>query len=107
MDPVGVQYGDFVLSDGSRVEDERWEPQLAYWRKQLSGLEPLEQATDHPRPSVQRFRGGIQHLSLTKQIFEGLKKLRIEKNATLFMVFLAVFKALLLRYSSQENIGSA
>ncbi|MGH7831901.1 MAG: condensation domain-containing protein, partial [Candidatus Binatia bacterium] len=105
MDPSPVQYADFAVAESRRLTGERWERQLAYWKKQLSGLQPLELPTDHPRPSIQTFHGAHDQLSLTKELVEELKKLGVEENATLFMVFLTAFKALLLRYSGRHDVA--
>ena len=100
-----AQYADFVLWQDQWLTQERLDAQLQYWKTQLADLEPLALATDHPRPSVQTFRGAYQSLDLSPGLLERLKKHAAQENATLYMVFLAAFKALLCRYSGQQDIA--
>src|SRR5262249_13772023 len=55
-----VQYADFAMWQRSWLQGEVLEQQLAYWRKQLGGVEPLDLPTDRPRPAEQRFHGAHQ-----------------------------------------------
>src|SRR6185312_14300474 len=81
------------------------EGQLKYWRENLQGPPPvLELPTDHPRPAMQTFRGTIQSRVLRRELADALTQLGARHGATLFMVTLAAFKALLNRYTQQEDI---
>src|SRR5262249_50824061 len=64
----------------------------------------LELPTDKSRPPFQTYRGAKAALLLPKSLVESLKILSRRKNVTLFMTLLAAFKALLYRYSRQEDI---
>ena len=100
-----IQYADFAHWQRQWLEGEVLETQLAYWKKQLAGAPPLlELPTDHPRPTVQTFRGAHQSLTLAKNIGAGLKALSRQQGATLFMTLLAAFKILLHSYTSQDDI---
>ena len=61
--------------------------------------------TDHPRPAVQTHRGARQELMLPDSLTEALRGMGRREGATLFMVLLAAFQALLARYSGQEDIA--
>src|SRR5262249_57419852 len=58
--PLPVQYSDYARLQRQLLEGEVCEQQLAYWRRKLAGITPLELPTDRPRPAVQSFRG-IRH----------------------------------------------
>jgi amino acid adenylation domain-containing protein len=105
LETLPLQYSDFALWQGEWLTGPRLETELSYWKRQLADLQPLELPTDHPRPSVQTFHGGHLQLTLSKEMVEGLKKLGVQENATLYMLFLAAFKTLLLRYSGQQDIA--
>jgi len=78
---------------------------LRYWRSKLSGVpDLLALPLDRPRPATQTFRGARQTFVLTENLTRRLAQVGRQRNATLFMVLLAAFKALLLRYSSQTDI---
>lgn len=102
-----VQYADFAYWQKQQLSAELLKPQLAYWKQQLADLSPLNLPTDRPRPPVQKFRGAMQTLSLSKKLTEDLKALSRQEGVTLFITLMAVFKILLYRYSGQEDIPVA
>ncbi|HFF0356415.1 TPA: AMP-binding protein, partial [Pseudomonas aeruginosa] len=81
------------------------ERQLAYWRQQLGGEQPvLELPTDRPRPSVQSPVGDSLQVELGEDLGRSLKQLAQQQGVTLFMLLLASFQTLLHRYSGQPEI---
>src|SRR5262249_37082022 len=78
--------------------------QLAYWKKQVTGLPLLQLPTDRPRPPVNTFRGATEYFNWPKPLTERLKTVSREAGVTLFMTLLAAFKTLLHRYTGQEEI---
>src|SRR5205807_5934559 len=53
LPPLPVQYADFASWQRDRLSGEFLDERLAYWRRQLDGVAPLELPTDRPRPAVQ------------------------------------------------------
>src|SRR5215216_339771 len=105
LSELPLQYADFAVWQREWLQGEVLEEQLAYWRKQLAGLEVLELPTDRPRPSVQSFRG-VQHMfAVPRPLVERLQDLSMREGVTLFMTLSAAFKILLSRYSGQQNIS--
>src|SRR5262249_34498928 len=51
LSPLPIQYADFAAWQRQWLQGEVLETQLAYWTKQLEGIEPLELPLDHPRPA--------------------------------------------------------
>lgn len=79
--------------------------QLAYWKEHLAGAPAsLDLPTDRPRPAVQAFKGITTTFTLPRPLLEGLNDLSCKNDVTLFITLLAGFKALLSRYSGQEDI---
>ena len=99
-----IQYADFAVWQREWLRGKVLEGQLSYWKQRLRNLPTLQLPTDHPRPAIQTYRGAYEVLLLTKELREGLKALSRRLGATLFMVLLAAFKALLHRYTGQEDI---
>ncbi len=90
---------------GNSGKETLLEQQLAYWQEKLAGVpESLDLATDYPRPSVQSMSGAVQTFNLDTQLTNQLKSLAEQQGCTLFMTLLAAFKALLYRYTGQEDI---
>ncbi|SDS76273.1 non-ribosomal peptide synthetase [Pseudomonas granadensis] len=100
-----VQYADYAIWQRHWLEAGERERQLAYWIKTLDGEQPvLELPIDFPRPAVQSLRGARLELSLPAALGDALKQLAQREGASLFMVLLASFQALLYRYSGQAQI---
>ncbi len=102
---LALQYADFAAWQRNWLQGEVLEQQLAYWRKQLDGISPLDLPLDRPRPAMQSFRGAYQAVRLQKDVALALKELAEREGATLFMVLLAGFQALLCRYTGQDDIA--
>ncbi|HXG50498.1 MAG TPA: amino acid adenylation domain-containing protein [candidate division Zixibacteria bacterium] len=102
---AAVQYGDFALWQNERVTEEQLRQDLAYWKRRLSGMQPASVPTDRPRPAVQTFRGTHRSLAMSAELIERLRKIALEENATLYMVFLAAFKVLLSRYCARDDVA--
>ncbi|HEX6701788.1 MAG TPA: amino acid adenylation domain-containing protein [Gaiellaceae bacterium] len=102
---LAVQYGDFAAWQRERLEGPELERQLRYWREQLADLEPLELPVDRPRPAVQSFRGRRARLHLPVDLVRRLEQLGQSEQATLYMVLLAGFGALLSLLSGQERVA--
>ncbi|MDA4470031.1 condensation domain-containing protein, partial [Escherichia coli] len=65
----------------------------------------LELPTDRARPAVQSHRGGSLDVQLPASLVGPLKQLAQSRQASLFMVLLAGFQAILGRYSGQDDIA--
>jgi amino acid adenylation domain-containing protein len=101
-----VQYADFAAWQRQRLSGETLEAQLAWWRDGLGDEPPpLELPTDRPLPAVQSYRGGSVSLLLPAPLAGELNALGRRQGATLFMVLLAAWQALLGRYSGQEDLA--
>ncbi|AUS99560.1 non-ribosomal peptide synthetase [Nostoc sp. CENA543] len=105
-----IQYADFSIWQRDRLQGERLNTQLNYWKQQLAGKLPILQLpTDYPRPAVATFHGAKQYFTLSRELSAALTELSQQAGCTLFMTLLAAFNTLLYRYTSQEDIlvGSA
>ena len=101
----GLQYGDFAVWQRRWLNDETLAPQLDYWRRQLAGMPlALDLPADRPRPSRQSFRGAARGLDLPPEVAVGLRELGRREGSTLFMTVLAVFAALLGRYTGRTDV---
>ncbi|HYG65818.1 MAG TPA: amino acid adenylation domain-containing protein, partial [Thermoanaerobaculia bacterium] len=101
-----VQYADFSVWQRSWLHGEVLEQEIDFWRQRLAGLPPLlELPTDHPRPAVQSFRGAERTVRVPAGLTRRLEALARQEGATLFMVLLAGFQALLARHGGQDNLA--
>ncbi|MBA1200983.1 amino acid adenylation domain-containing protein [Pseudomonas capeferrum] len=105
MPELPVQYVDYALWQRQWMEAGERQRQLSYWQTQLGDEHPvLELPTDRPRPAVQSLAGANLEFELDPEVSRALKILAREHHATVFMVLLASFQALLQRYSGQNDI---
>ncbi|MDH6678002.1 amino acid adenylation domain-containing protein [Rhodococcus sp. LBL1] len=109
--PLSVQYADYALWQREVLGDEN-DPeslaarQLAYWSETLAELpDQLNLPTDHLRPAVQSFRGGLVEFDIDVPTHRGLRDLAREQNATLFMAVHSAFAVLLSRLSGSDDIA--
>ncbi len=100
-----IQYADFAVWQRRWLAGEVLERHLAHWRERLGGELPvLELPVDRPRGAVESFAGARWPVRLAPELARRLGALGRERSATLFMVVLAAFDALLHRYTGQEDL---
>jgi amino acid adenylation domain-containing protein len=100
-----VQYADYALWERRRLAGEALAAQLAYWRGRLDGAPAvLHLPTTRTRPANPSFDGACRACVLPGRLVEALRALGRGAGATLYMVLLTAFKALLYRYTGQEDM---
>ncbi len=100
-----LQYADFAVWQRARLQGERLERSLAYWREALEGAPPhLDLPTDFARPALQTYRGGRATCAIAGALASRIRGLGRTHGATLFMSLLAALDVLLHRWSGQEDI---
>ncbi|HVG17568.1 MAG TPA: amino acid adenylation domain-containing protein [Blastocatellia bacterium] len=100
-----IQYADYACWQREWLQGEVLEQQISYWKTKLADSESLlELPTDRPRPPVLTFRGASLPVALSETLTDQLKTLSRNNGATLFMVMLAAYQALLSRYTGRQEI---
>lgn len=100
-----VQYADYAVWQRQQLQGETLEEHLGYWERKLRGALVLKLPADRPRPKVQSMRGAQYSITVPSSLTEALNELSRREGTTLFMTLLAAFKALLCRYTGQEDIS--
>ncbi|HEX2092453.1 MAG TPA: amino acid adenylation domain-containing protein, partial [Longimicrobiaceae bacterium] len=99
-----VQFADFAVWQRRVMEGERARGDLEYWKKKLSGSDPvLQLVTDRPRPPVMSFRGATIRVRIPPAASRAARAFGRENGVTLYMTLLAAFEALMQRYTEQED----
>ncbi|MFZ1010470.1 MAG: amino acid adenylation domain-containing protein [Candidatus Sulfotelmatobacter sp.] len=101
---LDIQYADFSAWQREFLSGSLLEKQLEYWKQKLAAVEPLMLPTDRARTALQRPEGATTHFTVPVELTEALKTLSRKQGATLYMILLAAFQALLSRYSGQSDI---
>ena len=100
-----IQYADFAVWQRDVMRGQHLDKQLAYWRQQLQNAPvALDLPTDYPRPSIQTFPGALESLVLPANLHNAIKDFCRREQATLYMLLLVAFQALLQRYTGQEDL---
>jgi amino acid adenylation domain-containing protein len=105
MPSLQIQYGDFASWQRQWLQGKALEEHLDYWRTQLQGSANVELPTDRPRPSEPSFKGASVSFVVPKAVAQKLTEVSRKHEATLFMTLLSAFKALLGRYTGQDDIS--
>ncbi|WP_172631850.1 non-ribosomal peptide synthetase, partial [Dictyobacter arantiisoli] len=105
LSALPLQYADYALWQRQWLQGEVLDAQLAYWKEQLAGAEPLMLLTDHPRPAVQTYHGARRRVELSSELSQAIKQLGQREGTTLFMTLLAAWQVLLSHYSGQDDIS--
>ncbi|MFP5264068.1 MAG: amino acid adenylation domain-containing protein [Blastocatellia bacterium] len=100
-----IQYADYAIWQREWLQGEVLNAQLSYWTNKLSGMpEELQLPTDRPRPAVQSIWGAKHFLKISREVADALRAIGRQEKASLFMILLAAWKALLHRYTGQNDI---
>ena len=105
LPPLWMDYGDYAVWQHDRMRGEELDRQLNYWREQLRGApQLLTLPADRPRPAHQSSRGALATINVDAETTRRLAAVAQAANATMFMVFLTGFAAVLSRYARQTDI---
>ncbi|WP_164014774.1 non-ribosomal peptide synthase/polyketide synthase [Pyxidicoccus trucidator] len=105
LPPLPIQYADFAVWQQRCAQGGALEPQLAWWRERLAGLESLELPADRPAPAVRTREGARLQRVLPRRLTDALAALGRREGVTRFMLLLAAFQVLLSRYTGQTDVA--
>ncbi len=102
---LAIRYSDYAVWQRETLTDAVVEQGIAWWRRQLDGApEILELPTDRPRPAAQTDRGSLRLLTYPRTLSESVRAAAERFGTTLFVVQLAAFQALVLRYTGRVDV---
>jgi amino acid adenylation domain-containing protein len=97
--------GEHNHSSTSLPGERRAEDELLYWRQKLAGIPAiLELPTDRPRARVQTFSAACKSTVFSKSLKDALTALAKQERVPFFVVPLAAFQTLLMRYARQDDV---
>jgi amino acid adenylation domain-containing protein len=104
--PLPIQYVDYAVFERAWLARPEMEERVAWWRSYLAGAPPLLQLpTDRPRPPLQTFAGGTEHVTIPVELAARLRAVARERGASLYMTLAASMAALLSMFSGQDDIS--
>jgi amino acid adenylation domain-containing protein/non-ribosomal peptide synthase protein (TIGR01720 family) len=105
LEELPIQYADYASWQREWLQGEVLEEQVQYWREQLAGApQVLELPADRVRPALQSYRGGHERFVVDAEVSDQLRELSRREGVTMFMLLLAAFQVLLMRYTGSEDI---
>lgn len=105
LPPLEVQYIDYSEWQYEQQENEAVYQSLAWWKKRLRGLAPVELPYDRPRPNRLSLRGKTHFFTLPVALSKTLSEQARSRNITLYSLLLSAFALILHRYSGQSDLA--
>ncbi|MDG4786445.1 amino acid adenylation domain-containing protein [Micromonospora sp. WMMD1102] len=100
-----VQYPDFASWQRGWLTEQVLAAELAYWRKTLDGLGPLDLPTDRPRPARRNPRGALAPFTIPTGLATAVRDLGRRHGASPYMTMLTAFSTLLARYAGNWDVA--
>ncbi|HVB37843.1 MAG TPA: amino acid adenylation domain-containing protein, partial [Vicinamibacterales bacterium] len=105
LEPLPIHYKDYAVWQAQLLASGALDRSRQYWRQVFAEhVRPLDLPRDRPRASRQTFGGDDLPFELDEALTRGLHALARRSEASLFMVLTAAAKALLFRYTAQEDL---
>lgn len=99
-----LQYHEFTKQERKEME-EKGDQLIDYWRKKIgSKAVPTQLSTDFERGQVRTANGATLKLAFTQETTRAIHRLCRKFGVTPYMFMLGAFKALLQRYTGEEDI---
>jgi amino acid adenylation domain-containing protein len=102
-EPEGPNAAEFAAWWDRHVDERLLAAELDYWKQALTGLQPLPLPTDRPRGAAPP-AGARLHFELAAALSAQLRRTAQRHSATLFMVLLTAFEAVLRRRCGRDEI---
>jgi amino acid adenylation domain-containing protein len=103
--PLQIQYKEYAAWQQAQLSGSTLLQHRQYWLQQMAGELPVcNLLGDRPRPPIKTYNGALLHKQIPLALATALKTLCQQQQATLFMGLLAAVKALLHRYTGQQDI---
>jgi amino acid adenylation domain-containing protein len=100
-----VQYADYALWQRAWLNGDAVRRERAFWRERLAGAPALlELPYDRARPAEADERGAAHHFAIEPAVARAARELARREGATLHMVLLAAWSAVLHRWSGQTDV---
>jgi amino acid adenylation domain-containing protein/thioester reductase-like protein len=100
-----IEYKDFAEWENKKIKLNKFRKSEDYWMKQFEEeLPTLNLPTTFKRQSKNTFIGTSEKMSIDSNIVNKINEMAIELNCTPYMICLATYYILLLKYTDQRDI---
>ncbi|MET9588883.1 condensation domain-containing protein [Streptomyces sp. NPDC006539] len=104
LPPLAYGYTDLSMEERRQLTRGGLDAQFSYWEKHLSDASPLSLPTDRPRPATGTALAERYRFALPGALIDRLTEVARSSRATLFMILMAGFHALLREWTGQSDI---
>lgn len=102
---AGIQFKDYAAWEREKLQAGQWDHHRDYWHRQLrEPLPVLDLPTDFPRPKVRQPQGAARVFQFEPEWLEPLKAYATERDASLYMLLIAMFHTLFYRYTGETDM---
>ncbi|WFE47707.1 non-ribosomal peptide synthetase [Verrucosispora sp. WMMD1129] len=105
LPPLPVQFVDFAAWQRQEYASGAWDRQARYWRDRLADLPPTPSFVVEDLTADEALPASRHDFVLGAELTAGLRALANRENATLFMVLLAAYDALLAAYTDSRDLA--
>lgn len=100
-----IQYKDYAAWQITQINSDVLSTSKKYWSERFKGdLPTINLPSQKKRPRVKTFNGHSLSTQIPFELTHGLRNLSQEAGGSLFMGLLSVWKVLMYRYTSQEDL---
>jgi len=100
-----IQYVDYTAWQQEQLSGEALQGHLEYWKRQLDGVQAeLDLLTDRPHRQDSSNQGAQYYFDIEPDLTRDLRMFGREQGATLYMVLLAGYQALLHHHTGQQEL---
>lgn len=100
-----VGYPDYSIWQREWLGAGTMSDQLEHWRERLTGIQPLDLASDHVRPPFFSYEGATIYRDIPEGLRDAIEAMSAQNRATPFMTTLAAFNVLLAAHSGQSDVA--
>ncbi|MCW3072739.1 MAG: hypothetical protein JWO44_2629 [Bacteroidetes bacterium] len=105
LTPLPVQYKDYTAWQNKLLADSSDSEHKQYWTRQLEGEIPvLDLPADKERPALKTYNGNVLKINIGDGLYEQIRGYAAEKSTSLFVILMSSVKALLYKYTGQDDI---
>jgi amino acid adenylation domain-containing protein len=105
LHPLTVSYGDYAQWLGDWMQTPEFGTQLSYWKKRITQAPAMRAlSTDQPRKTGMSGTGATDWIHIDKALTEQLREIALKADATLNMLTLGVYVALMVSVAQHPSI---
>ena len=104
LQPLDIQYADYGAWQREYLTGATLQKQVDYWRSHMQGAPVLDLPTDHPRPLVSTYAGGMIRFVWPSSFADRLRAAMVQTGASMNMLILAGFYLMLARHARQDDV---